>query len=353
MRKLLILSLCLLMSATVTACKSEEVKNVESAISTIGEMDLDKKDMLLEIEDLYESLPEKEKSKVDNYDTLESAWTSYDDILKDFEDEVKFCATAVISVFNTIEDSLDLYVENVVFVNVDGINYSLVLLTNNDPKTGIEGEGMYIVTNDGILVQGKTLGVRDNETGFTVFANLEGKFSPEFIDNYNSDITVDVDSVLILAQRYFETEDYDLIDAGALARATAVEPPSNLYESEEDALTVVENWVTILDLLGEHNNSPTPWDFDGLDELYYKTMAICEDTRRINLSGLSEELEQLENLATYNITMMTYESMQMQESFKRLDTAAMKEHSRNGQEYYDDFIVYMNQFGDQYKLYDR
>ncbi len=351
MRKLLILSLCLLMSATVTACKSEEVKNVESAISTMGEIDLDKKDMLLEIEDLYESLSEKDKSKVDNYDALESAWTSYDNILKDFEDEVKFSAKALVAIYNQSEVLKKESVINISFLTAADIQYAVFAFSNNG-STEIDDAILCVTTNESLPIFSKTLGVYDDETNFIVFFEPKGNAPKGIFENY-FDNQINITEVVTLTERFFETGDYDFIDGGALAQQKTVAKPSSFNKTNSLVTDVLENWVAILALQKEFLNTSTPWDFDALDEIYYTTLSICEDTRRINLSGMSDQLEKLENYATYSLTMMTYENMMMNESFKKLDKEVMRSHLDKGMSYHDDFLEYNDQFEEQFLLHSK
>ncbi len=347
MKKLLVLTLCVLMSFSVTACKSEEVKNVESVITALGEIDLEKEDAIIEAEKLYEALPEEDKSKVENYELLETARTEYDDILKDFSDETKFCASAMVSLYNNVDNMDKLDVESIGIVNVDDVNYALVSLSYNG-TTSIEGTGLYIITNENILVLGKGVATVDDETGFRIFNN-SGKVDSGFKDNYDFNNNVDPTEVYLLTARYFESGDSDFIDIGDLAESQSINETKSFDETLRLAYNVVGNWGEILALQDEFINTEEFYDFDRLDVIYYETIDICEETRRINLSGISEALEEIENKATESLTLMTYENMMMNESFKQLDKETMRLHYDIAEEYYDDFFKYKDQFEEQYR----
>lgn len=61
------------LSGCASEADKETVQAVSRQISEIGEVTLEKADMINEIQKAYESLNEKQKKLLDNYETLESA----------------------------------------------------------------------------------------------------------------------------------------------------------------------------------------------------------------------------------------------------------------------------------------
>ena len=71
--------LCVLISISICACgKSENVKNLESLISSIGEVTLESEDLIISAEELYNNLSAEEKETVENYSLLVAARENYD-----------------------------------------------------------------------------------------------------------------------------------------------------------------------------------------------------------------------------------------------------------------------------------
>ena len=65
MRKIIALLLFLCLCVSLSACgKSEAVKNVENAISSIGEVTLDSEELIKNAEKLYGILTDEEKTEI-------------------------------------------------------------------------------------------------------------------------------------------------------------------------------------------------------------------------------------------------------------------------------------------------
>lgn len=74
MKKIISLVLALVMCLSLCACgKSEEVKAVEEKIASIGEVSIDKADIIQEVNQAYEALSDKDKEKVENFDILQKS----------------------------------------------------------------------------------------------------------------------------------------------------------------------------------------------------------------------------------------------------------------------------------------
>ncbi len=347
MRKILTVSILVLLSFTVTACKSEEVKNVESAISTLGEIDLEKKEAIVEVEQLFEALPEEEKTKVENYELLENAWVEYDDILKDFSDETKFCASALATLYDDVKDMEDKNIENIGMVNVDDVNYTIVILTPKGEKNNNEAANLYILTNEDILVLSKSLGEYDSETGFTVFTDTQ-YVDEAFKNNYDLENNVDKEEVVLLTTRYFETGDKDFINIGKLAKIKSKNP--GMTDRERlDRVTLLFTEVGNLQL--QFQTELDRFNFDALDEIYRESAKKCEEIRRTDLSGYTQDLEDLKTKTNTSLTLMSYSNIMVSDSFLALDKDTMNMHSKNVVKYSQEFVSDCTQFIKDYEFY--
>ncbi len=73
MRKVISLLLMLSMLASLTGCKSQEAKNVEALINSIGEVTMENISVVEEVAKAYDALSEDDKEKVENIAVLEEA----------------------------------------------------------------------------------------------------------------------------------------------------------------------------------------------------------------------------------------------------------------------------------------
>ncbi len=337
MKKILYLSLAIILSFTFASCgKSEEVKGVENAISAIGDVKLTSGQNLSEIEELYNSLPEEEKSEVENYKVFEDKRVDFDNMLRDLSDETKYCARAIISVINTM-DLTEFELEEVGIVNVNDTDYAIVVLSDSDGKN----ETIYIATDAGVVVLGKTLGVFDNNTEFTVFENPVD-IDDDFLENYNENKYVDSNEVYAVTIRYMESLDPELIDISGLNKVSALE--NSTKKSAEDAYilgrlelqNVDNNLSRILKSLTKYRSEKSVLDSEELDRIYDDVLFLCDVTRTRDVSAVSTELEESKQKVVRTLTLVAYESMLSNESFKNLDSATMMEHEKNVTKLFDE-----------------
>lgn len=80
MKRVCCLVLCIALCFSLCACKSEAVKAAEAAISAIGTVTLESKEKITAAEELYNALPSDEQGQVGNYDVLEAALETWDDL---------------------------------------------------------------------------------------------------------------------------------------------------------------------------------------------------------------------------------------------------------------------------------
>ena len=122
MKKTIAILLALITVLSLAACgKSEAVKNVETAISAIGDVTPDKKDLVNEAYAAYSALPEKERSGVENASVLTAARDKLheldrDEIVKTFK-EIK-------SISDYTSDAILLMWKNCIYSEVEAAKFS-------------------------------------------------------------------------------------------------------------------------------------------------------------------------------------------------------------------------------------
>lgn len=79
MKKIIALLLVAVMCLSLVACggQSEAAKALDEKILTLGEITIDSKELLEEIDTEYENLTDQEKSSLENYDVLKTARDTY------------------------------------------------------------------------------------------------------------------------------------------------------------------------------------------------------------------------------------------------------------------------------------
>lgn len=87
MKKIIILLLVASMCLSLVACgkQSNSARALDAKILTLGEITINSKELLEEIETEYENLTEKEKSSLKNYDILRKARDTYNSKLEEIQ----------------------------------------------------------------------------------------------------------------------------------------------------------------------------------------------------------------------------------------------------------------------------
>lgn len=83
MKRTGVVALCLAVAITCSGCKSEEVKTTENLINSIGNFTIYKHERLDAALAAYNDLDDKEKSKVENVEALNSSLEHYQEIVSD------------------------------------------------------------------------------------------------------------------------------------------------------------------------------------------------------------------------------------------------------------------------------
>ena len=108
MKKFLSLFLTAIMCLSLSACggKSETVKMLDAKILTLGEITIESKELLEEIEAEYESLTDKEKNSIENIQTLRDARTQFNKLQSEAQEFAKKLSTIFARIFLTNADNV-------------------------------------------------------------------------------------------------------------------------------------------------------------------------------------------------------------------------------------------------------
>lgn len=182
MKKIISLVLALVMCLSLCACgKSEEVKAVEEKIASIGEVSIDKADIIQEVNQAYEALSDKDKEKVENFDILQKSTDALQKAM--FTDIADKC--------KEMNAGSDLVAQSVIEVweNVGGKDfwtwYGTILKFQNESVANID-------INDG-----------KNALYWEMPAYALGKTKSTFVDISIEDRQDIVDTCIVLANMYY------------------------------------------------------------------------------------------------------------------------------------------------------
>lgn len=336
MKKLSVILLSILLSFNLISCgKSEEVKNVQKLISKIDSITLDTKDLIILAEDSYKSLPADEKLDVKNYDDLQSARLELDNIIKDFSDDEKYCARAIITLRNSLKDPSSLEVHSISFNNE---NPKYVEISSSAKNSfGALTRSTETITDDKSII---TSGIPDKETYLYI--------SVDTLDN--SSTTINLDNVMLLVERYLDTKDKNFIglDTENIASAEAnVKDIENKIETIELVKTIQKKSLEAMDLLKDAANY-TFLDSNIALTKQNEAIALFEEVKAIDLSSTSTELNTLKNNYTDSFINATNEFIKLSTAAQKYDSANVNKHLSSAQAYMDEARVYLLQFEELY-----
>ncbi len=89
MKRIVVVFLALILTVSLSGCKSDAVKDVEKKIDSIGVVSLSSLEILEEVERAYNGLSEKEKQQVENVNVLTNARQQYDFLKKEDDERYK------------------------------------------------------------------------------------------------------------------------------------------------------------------------------------------------------------------------------------------------------------------------
>lgn len=105
MKKLILLVLSLAMLLSLCGCTPKEVKELDTKILSIGEVSTQDKELIADIENGIKALDEKERSKLENYDTFLSAKEEITKLeAKAIYDEIALLSSSCDSLSDTVYD---------------------------------------------------------------------------------------------------------------------------------------------------------------------------------------------------------------------------------------------------------
>ncbi len=190
MKKILTLILALAILLSLSACKSSEVKAVEELIFQIGEVTVDSESAIIKAEKAYDSLPEKDKEKVSNYNLLVDArealqvieitidnWDDYFKIektIEDFEYEEDLFGCGLVQ---SASAKLNIRISKKVDCKVKNVSFDLGLLAYEDEWMSYDNLEHVTLTEDGSYEGSFTVRLKDDAALFTFMLNENPGFS--------------------------------------------------------------------------------------------------------------------------------------------------------------------------------
>ncbi len=307
MKKIVKLTLATLLTLTLVSCgKSQEVKKLEENISTIGEVTLDKEEMILSAEQTYASLEEKDKEEVENYELLLSAREEFDNIGKDYSDEDKLKARATIALQNVVENDETLVVQGRA-LNTEEIEFVEIVTAVEK----IEGEvsevieQTFVITEDDNVIidivtedETKILDVlHDYETGlFVITEPLSDKL--ELAENLFVTDEDELDRVELLIERYSATKDKEFIglDEQMITKFDEKAKKITLKKEQVELIkSIQEKMKQIRTAIDDGNKLFQEKKYDLAKSKYEEVLVLATDFKNIDLAGISTELDELKN----------------------------------------------------------
>ena len=140
MKRIITLALTLVMGIALCACGINHAKDVEKMIDNIGQVTIDSKTAIDEIEKKYNELTDEEKAKIDNYETFEQAKNDYNEVLK--SDMLEKAEPLYYETLVAIEDE---YLKNMVRAKeiYDGKIVTYMGVIGGREELSIDNEGIY------------------------------------------------------------------------------------------------------------------------------------------------------------------------------------------------------------------
>lgn len=271
MKRFFALFMAIVAIFTLTACKSEAVKDVEAAIGSIGTVSLENGESILIAEHLLEGLSEDEKEKVSNLNALAEAREQYE-------------ALAAEKISGQLETgnwvNALTYLETVDEVTIDNIQTSIVsslvrYLSNFAPKPK-----EIDVVNAGLGIM-ELVEAEENETASQVIPVLEG------MQEYLSEA--------VLWQDYKALEEQH---NGVIAKCTLQLMDGN-YVEKMAAIDFVDTYVSQITYAGTEKNA---LDFiAALNEIRDGMNTVKTGMNRGDKSLILKGLEQVQEGAKENV----------------------------------------------------
>ncbi len=327
------LALAVLLTLSLTACgKSEEVLMLEESIATIGEVTLDKGELIIFAEQSYSLLEEKDKEDVENYDVLLSARQEFDNIGKDYLDTEKFSARATIALQNVIEnkDALEIKYTK---VNDKEVKYVEITAVLEHVEDGINqlAEQIFIITEDDNIItdivakdETKIFDILiDYETGLYVITEPLAK---ELNLDFETHEPV-FERVSLLIERYSNTKDQEFIGLDEQTLIEFNEKAEKIELKKHTVSAIMEFYPKmelIEDLQVEAEDAILVKKYDVANAMYEDIIIYCQEILELDFSETSLELNGLKNNTAELMIESTLNSTLKIESIKKFKFAELK-----------------------------
>lgn len=330
MKKIKVIMTAIILSLSLISCgKSEEVKNVESLIESIGTVTRETESKIIEAEKEYSNLLEDDKSKVDNYDDLQNARDEYNNIGKDFSEETKYCARAIITIKNCLKDPNSIEVHKVDF-NDGEHKYAQIDYSAKNSYGGLS-RSTYIVTNDeDVIISGKP----DDETYLYFIDNTERTVS------LDSKIEINYDDVMFLVERYSNTKDKEYLglDAQTIEESQAKIEIINTKIARRELLkdthdSFMEDQFEILEVFNDAMTNVAYNNYNKAENELDKALVLIEELENKDISDVSLELEEAKNKYTETMKLCCDELPKFISAMKNYDVAELEKHKKSMTEY--------------------
>ncbi len=330
MKNLKVLIIAIVISVILISCgKSEEVKNVEKQISSIQDVTLEKQDIIISAEDAYNNLPSDEKQDVKNYDDLQESRLELDNLIKDFSDETKYCARAIITIKNHLKDPNSIEVHKIDF-NDGEHKYAQIDYSAKNSYGGL-ARSTYIITNDeNVIISGKP----DDETYLYVVDNSEGTVS------LDSKIDVDYDEVMLLVDRYEKTRDKEYLglDIQTIEESQAKIELINAKIARIELLndindSFMEDFEDIMDTFNDAVTYVSYNNYSRAKTEINNTIALIEEVKNKDISNVSVELSEARNIYLETQKMCTNELLNIIKALETYDSTGLEKHKKSMNQY--------------------
>ncbi len=296
-----------LLAFGLVACgKSEEVVMLEENISMIGVVDLEKEEMIISAEQIYDSLGDKDKEDVENYGLLVSARQDFDNIGKDYSDEDKLFARASIAVQNVIENKEAIVIPSII-ANNEEIEYVEIITSVEKFEDNITEivEQTFIVTEDentiiNIIAEDEANifdVLIDYETGLFVITEAVSK-ELAFGETLFETTEPIYDKVGLLIERYSDTKDKDFIGLEEQVIEQFNDKAKKVELKKQTVSALIDFYARAMvmeDLQVDAQDAIIAKNYGEALAMYNETIFLCEEVLALDFSEISLELETLKN----------------------------------------------------------